>query len=630
MAEWVIIELTQRAETEDPDIVRQSIRRLTHSEVFVPASVVQRGEDRVISYLIEGYAFVCRENLDGKPLNEDRLFRLEGSRFVQSIVTKPDGRIRRLACVQQADIEKFRQQIKLQEDQGIEVGDLILITSGPYKNLKAIVIEDIPEQDAVQVHVQLRSKDSLVTLPRAFLRLHEKAAKPPFYDRKQALRLWLDAAMQLATWSPDPSFGTTLRDWLYLQRVISTAQQVIALNAECDPSALQVKHEEWARHDLWVHQIRSHYAFFAGFMQSLDPTGLTDANARLQSLTHWVERTNALALILRGVYSPLPTQELSAKFAEWSWLEGVSSRVHSTSLALDRIMNQMETGGYQNLIVDGHNLAIRCATAPGLRDLSDSQGRPTGAIVGFLNALASLKKKNAAADIYVVWDGSSQRRKALFPGYKEGRGNPRSYFEVQWLQEHLPLFGVHQVLHPKEEADDVIATLVQGQLAGQLNVILSTDRDLLQLVTPSTSVLVPAVGSGKEKLFGPLEVEAEYGVAPGSMLQLRALSGDTSDAIPGCPNCGLKTAAKLLKLYGTVDKLLSSNMAGLTKSLVANLRSAEKQVRLNVKLMSLISDLPLTFIPPDANAKSAQVRMQELQMKPDRLVSAFFGPVPTT
>ena len=622
MSEWVVLELSPQAEEEDPEIVRSSIRHLLRdAEIFIPASVVQRGDDRRVEYLIDGYAFIKKTHPD------ERYFRLEGSKYITAIVTTPTGgsRSRRPACVQDSDIDKFRSQIKVQEDQGIDVEDLVVVTSGPYKNLKAIVIEDIPEQDAVQLHIQLRSKDSLVTLPRAFLRLQEKAPKPVYHNRLVRVQAHINALLALARWSPGKSFDHLFAEWSKLQRVMDVARPVGFLNTPLDPAALRVKGELFERMTLWFKGAHTLYPAVMGAEACLDPAPLAAAGQRFEHLTRWVGQTNRLATTILPLYSLPSPAELESKLVEYLWLDDLNDRFLAALTSIERTTQQMNSGGTQNLVIDGHNLAVRCATAPGLGELRDKRGRPTGAIVGFLNTLASLKKRFAGVNIYVTWDGSSQRRRAMFPDYKTGRGNPRAAFETSWLQENLPLFGVSQAWNSVEEADDAIATLVRGPLAGQSNVIFTTDRDLLQLVTASTCVLVPAVGAGKEKLFGPAEVEAEYGVPPDALPQLRALSGDTSDTIPGCPNCGLKTAGKLVKLYGSVEKLLSSNMAGLAKGLTANLRAAEKQVRLNIKLMTLITDLPLSFVAPDEDARAASAQLEDVDVKPERLLKTFFG-----
>ncbi len=182
--QWVILELSSKAEGEDPDIVRRSITyAVKGAEVFIPAAVTQIGEDRVVHYLVDGYAFIRHKH-------PDTLYnRLDNSKYVQKVLTKivkPEngGRpVRQLAFVENSAIDKMKRQIQSETDQGIGIDDTVLITSGAYRQIQAKVIEEIPEEQKVQVRVLLRSKDSIITLPRSFLRLVSKAPKAPAMDR---------------------------------------------------------------------------------------------------------------------------------------------------------------------------------------------------------------------------------------------------------------------------------------------------------------------------------------------------------------------------------------------------------------------------------------------------------------
>jgi len=99
----------------------------------------------------------------------------------------------------------MRRQIYVETDQGIGIGDTVAITSGPYRQIEAKVIEEIPEEDKVQVHIQLRSKDSIVTLPRSFLRLVTRADRPVILDRFTAVKAWFNMFVSeyggILTWS---------------------------------------------------------------------------------------------------------------------------------------------------------------------------------------------------------------------------------------------------------------------------------------------------------------------------------------------------------------------------------------------------------------------------------------------
>jgi DNA polymerase-1 len=148
---------------------------------------------------------------------------------------------------------------------------------------------------------------------------------------------------------------------------------------------------------------------------------------------------------------------------------------------------------------------------------------------------------------------------------------------------------------------------------------------MLQLVTATDRQFVPAVGSGKEHYYDVDAVREEYGVVPDEVPVVRALSGDTSDTIPGAPGFGLKTASKLVKLYGSIDRIFASNLAGLTKTQYGNLRASEKQVRLNVDLMRLHCDLPLTLVGPSPDQIAAASRLRDVDIQPDPILAALFA-----
>ena len=585
--QWVVLELTAKAEGEDPDVIAASIRHhIRDAEVFVPASVVQRGALREYHYLVDGYAFLLHKH------PEPIYSRLDDTKYVQGALYQPTGsrREKKLATVSTDQIDQLRAQIKVEVDQGIEIGDTVVVTSGPYKNISAIVREEIAEQDAVTVHIQLRSTSRLVTLPRAFLLLERKAPHVAFRDRFEKISAWARAARLLARW---PARG--------LEAVVA-------------------KFRNYTRLDSWVSRSRSTYHFVRACHTQLDLVPVQQRFREFEMLCRGVLLRNQFY----AVYSPIPDPStVRVKHQELLFLEAALSRINSIYSDVHRMTTAPMTP--VNLIVDGTQLFIRCMEAPGLGQLTDSTGRVTGPVVGFLRSLGSYRKRFPGANIYVCWDGSSQRRKTLFADYKGNRvsrsGTPS--FGWEWLRETLPLLGVHQAFHPEEEADDVMASLVRGPLKDEPNVMVTTDRDLLQLVSEFTHQLSPAVGSGKEKLYDPALVEAEYGVAPPALVHVRALSGDSSDNIPGVPNFGLKTSSKIVKLYGTVTALLGSNLAGLGKAQVANLREHEKQVVQNVELLTL-RDVEFRQIESNPDQMEVQARLQALEIKADPILTAFF------
>jgi 5'-3' exonuclease/transcription antitermination factor NusG len=635
MAEWVVLELSPRAEGEDPEIIRRAVRNsIRGAEVFVPASVTKKGQDKVIQYLVDGYAFVLRNHPD------QAYYRLEGTRYVQgiisSVVTSAKGKPqRKISCVLTADIDRLKSQIKADSDQGIGVGDTILITSGTYKHITATVIEDLPEVGQVQVEVRLRSKETIVTLPRTFLQFVSKAEVPSYLERASRLKGWIRSALEAIRW-PAKEFEalhssfldyTRKSDWILqgagLTRFVLAPSRLEGLSLAPATASLKklASIEGLLRAGVGAH------TFIQAFHGEFNFGALRRMAERWVRLDYWHRRGQSLT----NIVFPQPSQDLTpleSKYLDWAWLSDVLERTDRIESELDEMSQELLP--VQNVIVDGHNLAFRCLYAPGMSELADSKGRPTGIILGFLRSLASLRKRFPEAALYVCWDGSSKRRKDLFADYKANRASSRdssgsSFDQIAWLRGLIPSLGVVQAFHPGEEADDVIATLVRGKLQGQHNVIYSMDRDLFQLVTETDWVLTPAQGVKKEALHDVASVEAAYGVKPGDMVLLRAFLGDSSDNIPGVARVPTKILTSLVCMYGSVDGIYKSSFAGLTKLQYEKIREAETQIRLNERLMALDTtlDFVLTSADPDQNASEKQ--LQDVEVKPNSILTAFFG-----
>jgi len=633
MTQWVILELSPKAEGEDPEIIRRSIRHVVRSaEVFIPAMVTEMGGDRVIRYLVDGYAFIRRDQPDAT------YFKLEGTRYVQSIITHParGKEPKQVACVKDEDIERMQTQIRVEANQGIGVGDTVVVTSGAYKQIHAVVIEDIPEMDSVQVQVKLRSKESLVTLPRSFLKLVSKAKRPAYLDKVAALRAWITSTIAVTAWK-DSALSpvleahrnfTRIADWQNRGKALSALTRALQSEGP-DLAPVQDKFRSWTRLDQWVSQGQRLMSFVRAAESKLDLTPILEAGDKVLRLAHWAEQGKTLTRLVTLTYHSDSVAHVEAKYLEWVWLQDVTERIRGIWKEVDALgrVLRVEAGDtvVQNFLIDGHNLAFRCLYAPGMSTLADSKGRPTGIILGFLRSLGSYAKRFPEASLYVTWDGSSQRRRKLFADYKANRAAHAtpSFDQIGWLRETLPMLGVAQAYNQDEEADDVLAALVRGPLKGQRNLVLSTDRDLLQLVTDTDQVLVPAVGGRKEILFDVAAVRAEYGVGPELMPVLRSFLGDDSDNIPGVPRIPAKTVANLVRVYGGIDGVYSSSLAEVTKFQYAKLREAESQVRLNERLMRLAADMPFVTLDPNPDPTAARARLQDVEVQPDPILAAF-------
>ena len=209
------------------------------------------------------------------------------------------------------------------------------------------------------------------------------------------------------------------------------------------------------------------------------------------------------------------------------------------------------------LLVDGHSIINRAFY--GLPDLTNSEGVHTGAVYGFLNILLRMLEEEKPSFLAVAFDVHAPTfRHEMYADYKGTRhAMPAELREqVPLLQEMLKAMGIRIVTLPGFEADDIIGTLSrQSEQAGLDTVILSGDRDLLQLVSDHVSMRLPHTARGQTTMenFGPSEVMEKYQVTPEQIVELKALMGDSSDNIPGLPGVGEKTATKLIVEYGTIE-----------------------------------------------------------------------------
>jgi len=229
--DWLVLELNSRGEGEDPDVIRRSIRGVVRqAEVFVPASVTEMGGDKVVRYLIEGYAFI-RTDPDRSPSVYKRL---EGTKYVQSILV--DAVRKSFATISDAEVEAMRERILAEADQGIRVGDEVMILSGPYKDIMASVIEDISEEGQVQVYVRLRSKQAVLTLPRASLKVLRRASGSFFKERAGNIRRWIGYSRVLVSWAPVVErFTRKAGLWGFLHGSVETIRSILGLLEAPDP-----------------------------------------------------------------------------------------------------------------------------------------------------------------------------------------------------------------------------------------------------------------------------------------------------------------------------------------------------------------------------------------------------------
>ena len=254
------------------------------------------------------------------------------------------------------------------------------------------------------------------------------------------------------------------------------------------------------------------------------------------------------------------------------------------------------------MLIDGHSMAFRAFYALPTEKFTTSTGQATNAIYGFLSMLATLLHDEQPTHVAVAFDvGRTTFRTEMFPDYKAQRDEtpPEFISQIPILKNLLATLGITTIEKPNYEADDIIATLATtAQPLGFETLIVTGDRDSLQLVNNTTTVLYPMKGVSVMHRFTPQAVQDKYGLTPQQYPDFAALRGDPSDNLPSVPKVGEKTATKWIVQHGNLTNLL--NNADTIKGVVGtNLRERIDQVKLNRQLTEMVKNLDLTHTPPE-------------------------------
>ena len=247
-------------------------------------------------------------------------------------------------------------------------------------------------------------------------------------------------------------------------------------------------------------------------------------------------------------------------------------------------------------------MAFRAFYALPTEKFTTSTGQATNAIYGFLSMLATLLHDEQPTHVAVAFDvGRTTFRTEIFPDYKAQRDEtpPEFISQIPILKNLLTALGITTIEKPNYEADDIIATLATtAQPLGFETLIVTGDRDALQLVNNTTTVLYPMKGVSVIHRFTPQAVQDKYGLTPEQYPDFAALRGDPSDNLPSIPKVGEKTATKWIVQHGNLTNLL--NNADTIKGVVGtNLRERIDQVKLNRQLTEMVKNLDLTHTPPE-------------------------------
>ncbi|WP_200339398.1 5'-3' exonuclease [Rhodovibrio sodomensis] len=241
------------------------------------------------------------------------------------------------------------------------------------------------------------------------------------------------------------------------------------------------------------------------------------------------------------------------------------------------------------VLVDGSGYLWRAFSVVPPRHLAD--GTPVNAVTGFIqHLLVPIVRRARASHIAVVFDPEGETfRHAIYPAYKANRSEKPADLVAQQplIRQASEAFGVSWVEAPGYEADDVIATYARQAVEAGLKVtIVSSDKDLMQLVGPEVSIYHPQT----KRVIRAAEVEAKLGVGPEKVVDLQALAGDPTDGVPGVRGIGVKGAAKLIRQFGDLDAILANLETLPPSALRARLQDGVEAARISRDLVRLEAD----------------------------------------
>ena len=255
------------------------------------------------------------------------------------------------------------------------------------------------------------------------------------------------------------------------------------------------------------------------------------------------------------------------------------------------------------LLLDGHSLAYRAFFALPVENFSTTTGQHTNAVYGFTSMLINVLRDEQPTHVGVAFDVSRQTfRLEQYSEYKAKRNKTPSEFgsQLPLIEEVLDALNIPFLKKDGYEADDIIATLVTQALEDpEMEVLILTgDRDSLQLVTDRSTVLYPMRGVSDLARMTPAAVEEKYGVPPHRYPELAAIVGETSDNLPGVPGVGQGFAAKWINQYDGLDNVIT-HADEITGKKGEALRAHLGDVIRNRQLNALVRDLPLDLGPAD-------------------------------
>lgn len=245
------------------------------------------------------------------------------------------------------------------------------------------------------------------------------------------------------------------------------------------------------------------------------------------------------------------------------------------------------------MLIDGNSIVNRAYFA--LPPLNDKQGRNVNAVYGFVNILLKVIADHKPNKLIVAFDKKGHNfRKDIYPEYKANRKGMPDDLAAQMpvLHDLLASLGVRVVEKEGVEADDIIGTI--GKSFDGQTIIVSGDRDMLQLVSDKTTVLITKKGVTDVDVVTPQALAENYHLTPVQVIEYKALRGDTSDNIPGVPGVGDKTAMSLLEKYGDIDNLYM-HIDEQKGALLAKLTENKQLAYISRTLATIVTDADVQF-----------------------------------
>ena len=276
------------------------------------------------------------------------------------------------------------------------------------------------------------------------------------------------------------------------------------------------------------------------------------------------------------------------------------------------------------MIIDGNSLMHRAFHA--LPPMNNAQGTPTQAVYGFLNMLLKVLGQEKPTHLLVAFDTHAPTpRHIAYEGYKAGRKETPDELRSQFplVKDVLKNMQIAVGEQDGYEADDYLGIFSRRAEAKGLDAILLTgDRDALQLITDKTTVILTKKGITQTVVMTEKAIEEEYGLMPRDLIEVKGLMGDASDNIPGIPGVGEKTALKLIRAYGTVEETIAHADEISGKALKERIKTYAEQARMSRQLGMICTDadVPISLSVEDCvldtnKIRSARPLMLELGLR---------------